>query len=95
MKVYLVHWIKCLIIDNCLFCEKPLAIDLVLYFSTLSSAACLSVSCRVCQAQTGLLWPIAMSLGISTGTTGSTVSMVIFLWTTEEEEGTVSLSQLV
>jgi hypothetical protein len=48
-------------------CENPLAIDLVLYFSTLPSAACLSVSCRVCQAQTGLLWPTAMSLGISTG----------------------------
>jgi hypothetical protein len=34
-------------------------------------------------------------LGISTGTTGSTVSMVIALWTVEEKEGIVSLSQLV
>jgi hypothetical protein len=66
-----------------------------LYFSTLPSAACLSASCRVCQAQTGLLWPTAKSLGISTGTTGSTVSMAISLWTVEEEEGIVSLSQLV
>jgi hypothetical protein len=36
-----------------------------------------------------------MSLRISTGTTGSTVSMAISLWTTEGEEGIVSLSQLV
>jgi hypothetical protein len=36
-----------------------------------------------------------MSLGISTGTNGSTVSMVISLWTVEEEEGIVSLCQLV
>jgi hypothetical protein len=66
-----------------------------LYFSTLPSVACLSASYRVCQARTSLLWPTAKSLGISTGTTGSIVSMAISLWTVEEEEGTVSLSQLV
>jgi hypothetical protein len=36
-----------------------------------------------------------MSLGVSIGITGSTVIMAISLWTVEEEEGIVSLSQLV
>ena len=69
--------------------------SLVLYFSTLPSVACLSASCKACQAQTGLLWPTAKSLGISIGTIGSTVLMDISLWIVEEEEGIVSLSQLV
>jgi hypothetical protein len=52
-------------------------------------------SCIVFQAHTSLLWPTAISLGMSTGKTGSTVSMAISLWTIEEDEGIVSLSQLV
>jgi hypothetical protein len=35
-----------------------------------------------------------MSLGISTGKYGSTISMAISLWTAEEEECIVSLYQL-
>jgi hypothetical protein len=34
-------------------------------------------------------------MGISTGTTGSTIAMAISLWTAKEEEHIVSLSQLV